>query len=127
MKTKLLTALFLAVTLAWLTGCETTVDTRVGASDVVYSNGWLKFKEYATYEKGWEAAMATMRDLNCAVVSQNRDAVMGKIIARAMGDKKIQVEVNKVSGTVVEFQIQVDILGNEADSKVIRDAIRKHL
>jgi hypothetical protein len=127
MKMKLLAVILMAVTLILSNGCVRTLETGTGAGNVVYSSGTLKFREYTTFDVGWKAAQAAVKDLKFAVMSQKRDAVLGNIIARAPGDRKVSVDVNKVSGTVVEFQIRVGTTGDESLSKEIRDAIRKQL
>ena len=125
---KLMTAALLMSAVALGVGCAAVVvGAAAGAGAVVWDKGTLKSTEYASYDQGWNAAMAAMSELSYAVVGQEKGEVSGKITARAAGDKKITVEVKKVSGTSVGFDIRVGTWGDKTQSLQILDIIRKHL
>lgn len=129
MKTKILAAVLSTIMLAFGSGCAVVVvgAAAAGVGAVVYGNGELRAREYVAYDKGWDATLAAMNDLGYAVVGREKDVVEGKITARAPGDKKVQVRVTKVSGTITEFGVRVGSFGDKAQSQPILDAIKKHL
>jgi uncharacterized protein DUF3568 len=130
MKTKILFMALLASVLVLSGGCIAPVlilgGVAVGAGAVVYVNGELKDTEAVTYDNAYDATLAAMSDLKYTVVSQQKDVLTAQIMARSASDTKIQVTLNKQSGTVTEIRIRVGTFGDEALSKAILDKIKSH-
>ena len=126
--TRFLTIALLVSAIAIGAGCAAVVvGAAAGAGTAVYVSGELKAREYTSYDRAWDATMAGMNDLGYAVTEQEKGAVEGDIVARAPGDKKIKVQVRKVSGTIAEFRIRVGTWGDKAYSEAILATIKKHL
>jgi hypothetical protein len=126
---KLAAAVLTAMLLVLVSGCAVVLvgGAAAGVGTLVYQNGELRTREYAAYDKGWSAALAAMSDLGYAVVSQEKDVVDGKIVARAPGDKKITIRVTKVSGNITEFGVRIGSMGDKDHSQPVMDAIKKRL
>jgi uncharacterized protein YceK len=126
--TRFLTVVLLTITLALGSGCAAVVvGAAAGAGAVIYSNGELRSDEATGFDKAWDASLAAMHDLNYAVVEREKGPVDAKLVARAYGDKKITVKVEKVTGTVSKIKIRVGTFGDEVQSKDILEAIQKRL
>ena len=98
-----------------------------GAGTVVYIKGELQATVDGTMDNVWTASQAALKDLQMPVTSEEKDALNGKLTARAAGDKKVTVRVKKVTGTSTEIGIRVGLWGDEPMSREILDKIKKHL
>ena len=98
-----------------------------GAGAVYYIDGELKDTETASFDAVHTAALAAVRDLQFAVVSDAKDAINSKILVRTATDKKITITLAKQSPTVTEIRIRVGTFGDEQMSRQILDGIKAHL
>ena len=130
---KLKCTLLMVVTIVGLlftSGCALFVvggAAAAGAGTVAYVRGELRSTEAATFDKTWSATLAAMKDLEFAVTAKEKDAITGKLTARGAGDKKIQITVNKQSGTTTEIRIRVGTFGASMLSHTILDKIHARL
>jgi len=98
-----------------------------GAGTVVYVKGQLKATVEGTLDRAWIAAHEAFKELQMPVTSETKDALSGKLTARAAGDKKVTVSFRKAAGTSTELGIRVGTWGDEAMSREILDKIKKHI
>ena len=129
MKTKVLLAVLIAAALPFGSGCALFLiggAAAAGAGTVAYVNGELKETEDVAYETAYNAALAAMSDLQYTVVDKSRNLLTIKIVARTIGDKRIQVMLDKQSASVTEIRIRVGTFGDESLSRQILDKIKSH-
>ena len=120
--------MFLALVVLFGSGCAVAVvGAAVGAGAIVYHKGELRSSEAANYDAAWDATLAGLKDRNYVVVDKLKGAIKGKVVARASGDRKVVVILEKESGTVTRIGIRVGTIGNEVESHAVLDAIKKHL
>lgn len=120
----------LALGLALQSGCAALLLTggaAAGAGTFAYVKGELKASESAPLPKVYDASLAAMHNLEFAVTSQEKDALSAKIVARAVGDKKVQVNLKKTTEGVTEIRIRVGTFGDETTSRLILDKIKSGL
>lgn len=130
MKNKFLPVLLLVVSIGLGGGCALYEGgPATGASDgsSSYIAGTLKTSEATPFDLAITAVLAGLKDLNYAVVDKTGDNLTAKIVARAPGDNKITVTLEKISGTVTDISIRVNTFGDENYSNAIMDAIKRHL
>ena len=128
MKNRFLPVVFLALATLLGGGCAVVVvGAAAGAGAIIYHKGELRSSEAVNYDNAWNASLAGLKDLNYVVVDQTKGGLKGRIIARAPGDKKVTVDLEKESGTVTRIGIRIGTVGNEAQSRIVLDAIKKHL
>ena len=128
MNNKFLPAVFLALAILFGSGCAAVVvGAAAGAGAIIYHQGELRSSETANYDVAWDASLAGLKDLNYVVVDKLKGALKGRIIARAPGDKKVTIDLEKESGMATRIGIRIGTLGNEAQSRTVLDAIKKHL
>ena len=128
MKNKSFLVLSLAAVLVLNSGCALLVigGLAAGAGAVVYVNGELKDTEAVAYDNAYSATLAAMNDLSYAVVNEQKSPITATITARGMGDKKIQVTLDKQSDTVTEIRVRVGTFGDKDQAQLILDKIKSH-
>ena len=129
MKTKVLLAVLMAAALPFGSGCALFLvggAAAAGAGTVAYVDGELKETESVAYDAAYDATLAAMNDMHYVVVDKSKGPLTTKILARASGDKKIQVTLEKQSVSVTEIHIRVDTFGDESLSRQILDKIKSH-
>jgi len=130
MKNKWLMILLLTSLLAAGAGCAVLVvggAAAAGAGGYAYVNGESKATEAASLDRTWNATLAAMKDLEFPVTSQRKDALQAELTARNASDKKIAIQLKKVSDSATEIHIRVGTFGDETVSRVIFDKINKAL
>lgn len=111
-------------------GCAVLVvggAAAAGAGTVLWVKGQLTANVDAPLERVWAASQEALNQLRMPVTSQEKDALQGTLIARAAGDKKVTVQLKKVSGTTTQVGIRVGTWGDQVTSQQILDAIRARL
>ena len=129
MKSKMLLVALLAVVAGLGSGCLLFVAgaaAGAGVGTYAYVSGELKATEGVKLDKAWDASLAAMTDLKYSVTEKQKTGLEGKLTARASGDKKIQIHLEKKSDTVTEFGIRVGTFGDETLSRQIMATIKGH-
>jgi len=98
-----------------------------GAGTVAYVRGELQSTLDAPFDRAWTATVRALGDLGMPVTAQEKDGLSGRITARAAGDRKVTVQLRKVSGTATEVRIRVGTWGDEAASRQILEQIQHRL
>jgi len=122
-------AVFVALSLGALlfSGCALFLvgaGVAVGAGTVAYVDGELKAADNVTMDKGWNASLRAMQDLEFKVAESQKDALAGKIVARRADGTRIVVQVKRQTDQVTGFRIRVGVFGDEALSHMIYDKIK---
>jgi len=112
---------------ALCSGCALLlVGAAAGAGTAVYVNGEMSSEEAIPFDRAWNAAQAGVKDMQYAITEQQKDAGAAKLTARGAGDKKIEVKLEKVSGTVTRFRIRVGLVGDKVISNQILEKVKSH-
>ena len=120
----------LAAILAATSGCALFVvgaAAGAGAAGYAYVSGELKTTQSNSLDQVWSATQSAMNDLEFPIVSRKKDALQAELVARNSADKKIVVDLKKVSDTATEIRIRVGAFGDEAISRTILEKIQSHL
>ncbi len=130
MKTKLL-SLFVAVMAVFFgNGCVLLLvggAAAAGAGAVMYVDGELKADEATSLVQANKATLATLKDLQFALVGNVASPLQIKLTVRTSTDQKIVITLNKQSETVTEIRVRVGTFGDEPLSRTILDKIKTHL
>jgi len=127
---KILMAALVALVVVVGNGCILLVAggaAAAGAGTVFYLDGELKDTESASLDTVNTAAVAGLKDLQFAVISDTKDAISAKILARTATDTKITITLAKLSPESTEIHIRVGTFGDEALSRQILDKLKTHL
>lgn len=122
----ILAALALFITVALQTGCV-AVAVGAGAGAVAYIRGDLEATLEARLDDTNRAADRAIAQLEFAKISNRKDALSANVTARTAQDKKVQVEMTKISQRVTKVKIRIGVFGDEAVSLAILDKIRANL
>jgi hypothetical protein len=130
MKHRLLIAALLVSVVAGAAGCAVVVvgaAAAAGAGGYAYVNGESKSTEFASLDRCWSATLAAMKELSFPVTSRAKDALEARLTARNSADKKISIQLKKLSESSTEIRIRVGTFGDEPLSRVILDKIKQRL
>ncbi len=124
-----LSIMLLGILLFSSSGCVALlVGGGAGAGTVAYINGELKSTEEASIDRTWEAAQEAVKDLEFVITSKEKENTSSaKLIARDAGDKKIEIELKKVSEHLTRVTIRVGVFGDEPLSRLILERLKKSL
>ena len=123
---RLLAAVLLGVSLASLSGCILAA-AGAGAGAVAYARGDLDTNLNYDYNKVVDSARNTIKDLEFAKVSENKDALKAILVARTAMDKKVEITITNSGKKLTNIKIRVGLFGDEALSMSILDKIKAGL
>ncbi|MBU6391432.1 MAG: DUF3568 family protein [Planctomycetota bacterium] len=124
-----LSIMLLGILLFLSCGCAgLLVGGGAGAGTVAYIKGELKSTEEASIDRTWEAAQEAVKDLEFVITSKEKENTSSaKLIARDARDKKIEIELKKVSEHLTKVTIRVGVFGDESLSRLILERLKKSL
>ncbi len=118
----------LVLTMLMLVGCgAVVVGAAAGAGAVAYVRGELKATEEAPLDAVVKATRAAIQDLRFTLTGSEADAVSGQFTAQTANDKRIEINLKRVSDELTQIRIRVDIFGDEDLSRLIHDKIKANL
>jgi len=128
MKIKAIITLCLAAFLSpVLTGCVAVVVAGAAVGTYAYVKGELKVNRDASLNRTWNASQAALKDLKFTTTTQKKDALSGWLVAKTASDKKVEINLKKVTDATTEIRIRVGTIGDEDLSKLILQKIDQHL
>ena len=98
-----------------------------GAGAVAYIRGELKSTESASMKQALEASEAALTELGLAITVREKSDLISKFTARGAADKKVEVNLKKLSDALTEISIRVGAFGEETLSRLIMDKIHSKL
>src|ERR1700716_2601385 len=99
----LTTSVVIAVAALYFSGCSSTVINGNGTTNTyIYSGGTMKGTENVSLDQAWSATQAAIKDLEFTVVNQQKDALAARLTARTALDKKVEVNLVKISENLTE-------------------------
>jgi hypothetical protein len=117
---------FAALVTALVSGCV-SVSGGGTAAKYAYLKGSLEATLEAGLDKAYRASGDAVKDLQFAKISENKDALLGIVVARNAADKKIEIQLDKISDTLTKLTIKVGTIGDEDLSVKILEKIKANL
>jgi hypothetical protein len=117
----------MAAALAMTSGCIVVAVGAAGAGTVAYIRGELHATMGKDYERVAAAAARSVRQLDFALVSEQKDALEDVITARTGQDKRVVITVKREGDGVTSVAIRVGLVGNEDTSRAILAQINRDL
>lgn len=125
---KLSVRIFLGVILLFNSGCVAfLIGGGAGAGTAAYLKGELESIVEASLEKAFQATQKALEDLEFPVTSKQINTFSGELTARGGNDKKIEINLKRMSEKMTEIKIRVGIFGDESLSQLILQRINKHI
>ena len=82
--------------------------------------------EQVTLDAGYQATQAAMTDLQFTVRDKAKDALQAQVTAAEADKTEVTVKMQSKGEHLTEFRIKVGVLGDDEQSKLIMDKIKKH-
>ncbi|HTL68508.1 MAG TPA: DUF3568 family protein [Lacunisphaera sp.] len=109
-----------------LPGCIVAA-AGAGAGAVAYVRGELDANLNNDYSKVVDSTRRSIKDLEFAMVSENKDALKAVFVARTALDKKVEITVENSGKRLTHIKIRVGLFGDESLSVSILDKIKAGL
>jgi len=113
--------------LTFIGGCASS-GVKDGAQDAV---GWARSEMKVALEANVvdvnDAIEAVCADLKLFQITRDRDLLSGKYVYRNAKDEKITLTTEAKTPQVSELRIQVGLMGDSAQSRLILDKIKEQL
>ncbi|WP_447971944.1 DUF3568 family protein [Nitrospira sp. Kam-Ns4a] len=123
--------LWLSLTLlltAPLTGCALLlVGAAGGTAGVVYVNGQLKEELDVPVPTPHQAAVAGLKDLNLPVLEDKGDKLTASVKSDLASDTQVWISIESLTDSRSKITIRVGVMGDEAKSRQILEATKRHL
>ena len=112
----------------FLSGCAAVIiGGAAGVGTYAYIRGELKVTENASLDRCWSASQEAMKDLQFSITTKQKDSLSGLLVARTAKDKKVEINLAKISDTMTEVRVRVGTFGDEDLSRIIVQKIEKRL
>ncbi len=98
-----------------------------GAGTMSYLKGKLEVTLDADMERSTEAVQDALKELHLRVISEKTDALSAEFLSRTAQDKKVTINLNKVSDEATLLTIRVGTFGDKVLSTQIYDQIKEEL
>jgi hypothetical protein len=118
--------LIAALATALISGCV-NVSGGGTAAKYAYLKGSLEATLEAGLDKAFRASGDAVKDLQFAKISESKDALLAIVVARNAADKKIEIQLDKISDTLTKLKIKVGTIGDEELSVKILEKIKANL
>ena len=105
------------------TGCTTTTPGPGGVGVVAYGRGELSADVTHDLDTVFAAAQRALTQLEIIKIDDKKTRVDAQILSRTATDKKIVINLNRVTDTLTKVYIKVGIVGDETLSRLILDRI----
>ena len=108
-----------------IAGCATIVDA--GAASVAYVRGDLQATLQTDINTAYNAAVKAVDKLELAVISKKKNALDAQIISRTAKDKKVRITLERTEADAAALSIRIGLIGDEMQSRLILDQIKKNI
>lgn len=109
------------------TGCFLLVGAASGAGGTVYVMGKLSDQLKAPVPKVRQATLAALKDLGLPVRSDVGDKLTAHVESEFSDGTRVWIDIEDAPDAGSKLSIRVGLLGDEAKSRKILEAIKRHL
>ncbi len=118
---------FLGIILSFVHGCSSLSNGTGAPGRVSYSLGELRSVEEAGLDRTWDAVQKAMEDLEFIITRKQKNTLTATIIARGANDKKIEVNLKKISEGLTKIRVRIGVIGDESLSRQILEKVKQNL
>lgn len=112
-------------------GCGAVALLATGGALTTGTYAWIKGElrqTYpATYDAVWIAASDALQSLEMPVVSQQRDALKGTIMAKRADGSDVRIDVKYLTDKTTQVGVRIGLFGDQADSARVHETIQARL
>jgi hypothetical protein len=125
---KLLFIILLGIIVLSSYGCAAfLVFMGTTAGTVAYIKGELKSVEEASLDRTWDAVQKAIKNLEFTTTKKQKEAISAYIITRGADNKKIGINLQKITEELTDVRIRVGVFGNESLSLMILNMLKQNL
>ncbi len=107
-------------------GCAVAL-VGAGAGTVAYLKGNLEAVLDNDIDQSYQAALKALDKLEISATKKEKDALSAVIVGRTAADKKVTIRLKTAENNLTKLSVRVGVFGDQAQSQLIYDEIRKHL
>jgi len=104
-------------------GCTTTTPGPGGTGVVAYGHGELSADVTHDLDAVFAASQRALGQLEIVKIDDKKTRVDAQILSRTATDKKIVINLERVTDTLTKVHIKVGVLGDETLSRLILEKI----
>lgn len=116
-------ALAALVLLPLFSGCTTTTPGPGGVGVVAYGHGELSADATHDLDAVFAASQRALGQLEIVKIDDKKSRVDAQILSRTATDKKIVINLERVTDTLTKVHIKVGVVGDETLSRLILEKI----
>jgi hypothetical protein len=120
-------ALIALTALPVFSGCVIVAAGAAGAGAVAYVRGEMRSSIEHDLVAVYEASQRALINLEFAKISERRSGVDAELISRTALDKRVVIELKKVTDRLTKVEIRVGIVGDQDLSLTILEKIKAEL
>ena len=120
-------ALAALVLLPLFSGCTTTTPGPEGKGVVAYGHGELSADVTHDLDTVFAASQRALGQLEIVKIDDKKTRVDAQILSRTATDKKIVINLERVTDTLTKLHIKVGVMGDETLSRLILEKIYAEL
>jgi hypothetical protein len=120
-------AILALVALPFLSGCVIVAAGAAGAGAVAYVRGEMRSNIEADLVAVYEGSQRALAKLEFAKISERRSGVDAELISRTALDKRVVIELKKVTDRLTKVEIRVGVVGDQELSLTILEKIKAEL
>jgi hypothetical protein len=117
----------LAGTVPFLGGCVVVAAGAAGAGAVAYVRGAVETSVPYGLDRTYAATQRALNDMKFARIEDKKTALDAELTYRTALDKKVQVELERVTEELTKVHIRVGLVGDQQLSLTILDKINAEL
>jgi hypothetical protein len=114
-------SLLAVLLLALVSGCTTTTPGPGGKGVVAYGRGELSADVTHDLDTVFAASQRALDELEIIKIDDKKTRVDAQILSRTATDKKIVINLERVTDTLTKVYIKVGVVGDETLSRLILD------
>jgi len=118
--------LMLCGSLAVVSGCAVAL-VGAGAGTVAYLKGSLNAVLDKDVDHVYAASLKALDRLEIPATRKEKDALSAVIVGRTSADKKVTIKIKAAENNLTKLSIKIGFFGNQPQSRLIYDEIKKHL
>ena len=108
-------------------GCVAVVAAGAAGTGVAWYKGRLEANVNADIDDTFKASQKALTQLEFAKIKDHKSAVDAELVARTALDKRVEIQLTRVTSGTTKIEIRVGVFGDESLSMLILEKIKAAL
>jgi len=111
-----------------VSGCVAlVVGAAGGAGAYIWGQGKLSFTTLHSVRECHAAARSGLKDLEIVITESEVDSLIARVKGMTAVSEPVTVDIEPLTADTTNIDVRVGFWGNETQSRIVADAIRRHL